>query len=217
MFCLRTILWLGTLLFCLLMAIILSCCMASSLHMLTESFYVAFHLTWNVHIPRNFPYSYLYFCFFLVVHNISRFPRISYLLLVIHNHSNFAKVGLLAEICCLPCYSWLWRSICMCTEIGRRVKPVAKFRSSCFSEGTSHFSPRNFTVSFAQGCLMGLSMASLKSCGNNTQTRYFSFLLHSFFTPVFFWLTASASSLEDYYSYLILTIFWGHYIPWSVS
>lgn len=177
-FCLKTILCLGTLLFCLLMAIILCSCIASSLYMLTEGFYVAFHLTWNVHIPRNFPCSYLYFCLFFVVHNVRRFPRISCLLLVIHNHSNFAKVGLLVETCCLPCYSWLWRFICMCT--GRRVKSIAKYRSSCFSEGTSHFSPRNFRVFFTQGCLMGLSMASPKSCGNNTQPCYFSILLHSF-------------------------------------
>lgn len=150
------------LLFCLLMAKILCCCVASSLYMLAGSFYVAFYPTGNVHIPRNLPCSYLYFCYFLVVHNVSKLPRISYLLLDIHNHSNFAEVGLV-ETCYLPCYSWLRSFICMYAERGRRVKSVAKYGSSCFGGGTSHFNPRNFTVSLSQVCLMGLFLGSLKS------------------------------------------------------
>lgn len=34
----------------------------------------------------------------------------------------------------------------MCIETGRRIKSVANYKLSCFSEGTSHFSPRNFSV-----------------------------------------------------------------------
>jgi len=120
------------------------------------------------------------FSVFLVVHKVSIFPRISCLVLIVHNHLNFAKVGLLIESCGLPYYSLLWRFICMCTETVRR-DMSAKYRSSHFSEGISHFSPRNFTVSLAQECLLGLSMASPKGCGSNTETLYFSLLLHCFF------------------------------------
>lgn len=128
--------------------------------------------------------------------NVSKFPRISYSLLAIHSHSNFTKLDCLVETCCLRHYSWLWRFTCMCTGTRRRVKSVAKCRSSHFGGATSPFSPRNFTVCLAQGCLMGLSMASPKGCGNNTQTCYSSlFTLHYFYSWFFGGLTASASLL----------------------
>lgn len=132
--CLRVKLWLHMVLFCLLMAIILCCCTASSLQMLVDASYVASSFTWSDNVARNLICLCFWFCFLFAVHNIAEFPKFSYLLLVIRGHTSFAEVGFPVKAYCPLHYSWLWRLICMFTETRRRLRPGTAYSSLHFRD-----------------------------------------------------------------------------------